>query len=118
MVNKAVKGRRYELLCRDMYEQKGYKCLFKSQRIRFGKIDFGGLFDLVMAKGKERAYISVKAYRKFETLPRHQSEILTFKEEHGLQGEQFILALHRHGRWTGRMPKKLWIPANWHFIEI
>ena len=49
MVNTSRKGSAKERLCRQRISEMGYEILFKSQRVPFGKIDFGP-FDVVAVK--------------------------------------------------------------------
>ena len=118
-MNKSTKGRRYEAECREIYEREGWKCLFKSQRIKFGRIDFANLFDLVMAKEKTRLYISVKSRSKPENFKKHIEEISDFKKQFGLENERFLLAVHYSGHWKGRGKKRTFNQAYWqsNYIE-
>ena len=97
-INKVNKGYRFEKWCRDKLKSEGWLIGFKSQRIRFGKIDFFSLFDIVAFRNhtthieieKERLYISCKVLDKGHGwLKQHKTAISEFKNNHGLEGERF-----------------------------
>src|SRR3972149_4135822 len=79
-LKKIKKGSSKELLCRKEHEADNWKCVFKSQRVRFGKIDFAGLFDCVFVRGKTKRYVSVKN-QPFSNAPK------TSGRNQGLQGK-------------------------------
>lgn len=116
--NKIKKGSSKELLCRKEHEKDHWICVFKSQRVRFGKIDFAGLFDCVFVRGKTKRYVSVKNHEHFQTHPMHQEEIRKYKEEHATMSEEFWLWIWKSGRWVGRKDNKTWQEPEWVKIQI
>jgi Holliday junction resolvase len=44
------KGKAFEKFCADQLQEAGWTILFKSIRVRFGAIDFAGLWDIVAVK--------------------------------------------------------------------
>jgi Holliday junction resolvase-like predicted endonuclease len=44
------KGKAFEKFCADQLEQAGWTILFRSIRVRFGAIDFAGMWDIVAVK--------------------------------------------------------------------
>ncbi len=118
-INTSKKGYRKEYLARLELEKDGWTTLFKSQRIRFGRIDFGELFDLVAVQGPQWRFISVKHYSSAQTkYPAHQEEIRQFIIKHGLIGMNFELWIWHKPAWRGRGKKKHWEEAHFEKILI
>lgn len=118
-INPVAKGQKKEAMCRNLHEADGWTTVFKSQRIRFGKIDFAdGVADLVFVRGKERKYVNVKNHDGFHSHPQVQKMMKEFKEQHGFEHELFELWIWKKGRWTGRKPNKVWEKPEWVTIQI
>ncbi len=118
-MNRAKKGYRKEYLARLELEKEGWKTLFKSQRIRFGRIDFAELFDIISVKENTWRFISVKHYSSAQTkYPMHQNQIKEFLSKHGLGGMIFELWLWHKPAWRGRGKNKHWQEAHFEKIKI
>jgi Holliday junction resolvase-like predicted endonuclease len=110
-MNRARKGYRKEYLAKKEIEKEGYTLLFKSQRIRFGRIDFGP-FDLVAIRGDHWRFISVK-HRTSGDIAENRKAILSFMETHALHNMSFELWIWHAPRYAGRGKNKEWVHAHW-----
>jgi hypothetical protein len=134
-----VEGQKKELLARKMLEAEGYTILFKSQRVRFGKVDFGPP-DILIGKTKvsrkvdivgihstplklspgsiiTMKLISVKSTKSRSNFALHQQELEKYwgALTPGICVELWI---YRKGQWRGRGAKKHFEPPNWEKIKI
>jgi hypothetical protein len=121
MVNSARKGLSKERLCRNELEKEGWLIVFQSVRTRWACYDLADLFDVVAVTFKDGIrwkFISVKNYASFKNLPKHQEEILAFKNTYGLAGMEFEVWFWLRGHWKGRNPNKIWCKPEWKKIII
>lgn len=87
-INTHAKGKKKELLCQKMLEADGWTILFKSQFIRFGRIDFGektkdkenekAKFDIVAVKNKTWRFVSVKSTKSSNKFKQENLKIRQF----------------------------------------
>jgi len=135
-MNKSRKGWSRELQCRKELEEQGWTILFKSQSIRFGKVDFGpqnekheeAKFDVVAVKSVPQfgvpnftpvwRFISCKHFGKSNNYLSHQQKIKEFKSRYNLGEMLFELWLWKSPRWTGRGKNKVWQDGQWKKIQL
>jgi len=118
MINKARKGQRKELLARKQLEEEGCRVLFKSQRTRFGPIDFAHLFDIVAVGFSTWRFVSCKHYGKSGKYAQHQRDILHFAEEYFLEKMIAELWIWHRPAWVGRGKNKKWVRGYFEKIVI
>lgn len=96
-MSNVTKGYLFEKKCRDELKANDWIILFKSQRTRFGKVDYASLFDVVCQKGRVRLYISCKVMdNSHGWIKNHKIAIEEFKNYCGLQGERFEIWIKRN----------------------
>lgn len=126
MINKSAKGWRKEKSCRVLLEKKGWKCVFKSIRWKWGTLDYAGLFDSVFVRNgvenqepvRQRLHVSNKHFGDYNYYLPHQTAIKAFKEDFGLEGDIFQLWIWHKPHWVGRGAKKHWEKAKWQVINL
>ena len=106
------KGQKKEREYRKYLESQGYIIIFKSQRVRFGKVDFAHLFDTCAVRGKEWIFVSNKHFGKSNNYLPHQLEIEKFKIEHGLECMKFYLVNWKSARWEGAGKNKKFVKGE------
>jgi len=120
-MNTSQKGWKKEKLCRDELEKVGWTIVFQSVRTRWATYDLADLFDVVaitFSEGIKWKFISVKNYAKFENFPKHQEEILQFKNIYGLSGMEFEIWFWSKARYVGRGKNKHWQEAKWIIKQV
>jgi len=101
------KGKRFENLVADQLEQAGWHIAFKSQYVRFGSIDFDGLWDLIGIRrledrfppGVQWLFVQCKSRKMYG---KEKQALTDWKKRYGFAGINCLIAVKvKDGRRTG-----------------
>jgi len=81
------KGKTFENFCADQLKQAGWTILFKSIRVRYGAIDFAGMWDIVAVKkqvgGIQWFFIQCKSRKLYG---KEKQALIDWKNTYGFSG--------------------------------
>ena len=91
------KGRDFENFCCKQLEEMGYHIAFKSVRVRFGSIDFDGVWDIVAMKRTSPAevvwlYVQCKSERLYG---KKKQPLIDWKQKWGFAGINCAVAVKK-----------------------
>jgi Holliday junction resolvase len=120
-MNKAEKGRRFELEIKKILENKGY-LVWRTTRTKFGANDLFGMFDLCAVKahdGSVRLFFIQATHESMKSKKLNDlREFLMRYPIHKLDGVTVYLAVKHKAKWVGRGKNKEYRKATIEFIPV